>query len=296
MANPPIQPNTQERALAPQQKAYLDIKDFLTVRSGEIRAAAGELLDANHLLQLSLLTIKDDEKLLACTPKSLLAAVVQAAKLGLEPTGRTGGGYLIPFKNQVQFVTDYRGEITLCVRSGFCSTIKPVIVHEKDLFDVREGSEQRLIHRPDYKSDDRGPETLVYAIAKMLAGEIDFEVLPRGEIERRRKMSKMASYGPWKDHYWRMALKSAVRAIANRLAKSATPRDRQFARTYLEHVEREEDAEFSGEVTINVEPNTDAPPGSATDNLASRVQAKREKTEEEWHAEQFAKAQQEGKV
>ncbi len=274
-----IQATNTTKALAPQQARFLTIRDLLRKHESELIALAGDALDGKRMLDLALSITRRDDKLLECTPQSLLRAARTCAQLRLEPIGR-GGVYLIPFRNKGVMectpITDYRGEITLCVRSGFCEDIKPVLVFERDAFIVREGTEQRIEHVP--ADGDRGEEKCVYAVALLASGRYTFDVLDKREIDRRRSMSRAKDRGPWVDHYWRMAMKSAVRAIANRMAKSSVPRDAKLARAYAEHIQREEAVEFGFEdVVLDIEEETDPDqlPKSATESLAEKLQRKR---------------------
>ena len=57
------------------------------------------LRDADRLIRVALTSFNLAPKLLDCTPRSLLGAVIQCAQLGLEP-GVLGHAYLIPFEKK----------------------------------------------------------------------------------------------------------------------------------------------------------------------------------------------------
>ena len=62
---------------------------------------------------------------------------------------------------------------------------------------------------------------LVYAMAKMKTGDVAIEPMTMEDIERVKASSKTSSFGPWKDWFDRLALKSALHRLARRLPNSS---------------------------------------------------------------------------
>lgn len=73
-------------------------------------------------------------KLQQCNPASVVQSVLMAADLGLDPSGRLGSAWLVPYGNECQLIPGYRGLIDLAVRSGFVRSVNAWVVKEKDLF------------------------------------------------------------------------------------------------------------------------------------------------------------------
>jgi recombination protein RecT len=60
---------------------------------------------------------------------------------------------------------------------------------------------------------DRGELTFVYAVARLVGGGVQFEVMSRVDIERVKAQSKAASDGPWVSHFEEMAKKTVIRRL-----------------------------------------------------------------------------------
>ncbi|PMU49001.1 recombinase RecT, partial [Pseudomonas sp. GP01-A3] len=83
---------------------------------------------------------------------SLMSAVLQSVKLGLEP-GLFGQAYLIPYGKEVQFQIGYKGLIELAQRSGRISKIQAREVYEHDEFEVSYGIDDNIVHKPKLDGD-----------------------------------------------------------------------------------------------------------------------------------------------
>jgi recombination protein RecT len=158
--------------------------------------------------------IRAQPKLLEASPESVLAGVMVAAQMGLEP-GPLGHVYLVPFKvkgrQECQLIIGYKGYVHLARRSEGIAVVARA-VHEGDEFQYAYGLDERLIHVP---SDNPGPLTHTYAVARAADGQRWFRVLHLAEIEQRKARSRSAHQdtSPWKTDYEAMSLKSAVRAL-----------------------------------------------------------------------------------
>lgn len=202
-------------ATAEKPKSPADsVAAYLKKMGPEIAKALPKHMDADRLARVALTTIRTNPTLLQCNVPSLLAGVMQAAQLGLEP-GLLGHCYLIPFRNNkantmdVQFIIGYRGMIDLARRSGNIETIYAHEVCEKDEFELEYGLDQRLKHKP--ATGERGEVMGVYGVAKFKDGGYYFEYLPKAEIEKRRGRSKAAGSGPWVTDWLEMAKKTVIR-------------------------------------------------------------------------------------
>jgi recombination protein RecT len=165
--------------------------------------------------------ISTTPQLAKCSPASLFLSSVKAFTLGLEPNGALSEGYLVPFwntkkgMNEAQFMPSYRGLQNLARRSGEVTAIYSKAVYEKDVFEVEEGTERKIIHKPDY-TKDRGQAVCYYAVFILKTGEIDFEVMSINEINSIRARSKSAESGPWVTDYDEMAKKTVMKRLLKR--------------------------------------------------------------------------------
>ena len=179
-------------------------------------------VDIDRLMRVALTTIRTNPKLLECEVGSLMAAVMQASMLGLEP-GILGHCYLLPFRNNkenrmdVQFIIGYRGMIDLARRSGNIQSIAAHEVYENDFLELEYGLQENLKHVPwhirtDKKVDDPGDVRGAYMVAKFNDGGYYIHYMPKAEIENHRKRSKAANNGPWVTDTIEMYKKTVVRS------------------------------------------------------------------------------------
>lgn len=210
------------------RKAHLT--DLLERNKQAIGLSLPRGMNADRFKRLLLTAANTNPMLLACDQLSFLAAGVAAAQLGLEPNDARGLAYLIPFDEnkkvngqwvttkKVQLIIGYRGYIDLARRSGQVSSVNAWVVYEGDHFNYRLGLDPHIEHVPADTDELPATITHVYAVAK-IAGESQFEVLTRKQIEkaRSRSMTGKNDKGPWSTDYAEMAKKTAIRRLAKLL-------------------------------------------------------------------------------
>jgi len=159
-------------------------------------------------------------------PGTFLAALLDAARLGLEPG--TEQYYLTPRKVKGQLeilgIVGYQGYIELMYRAGAISSVTAECVYGKDRFDYQPGRDEVPRHQIDWDADDRGPLRLVYAYARMKDGATSkVVVLNRSAIDKVKKTATGAEseYSPWQTNEPAMWLKSAVRQLQKWVPTSA---------------------------------------------------------------------------
>jgi len=191
------------------------ISDLLKANRSVLAAALPKHLDVDRMLRVSLACISTSPKLLECTTESLLSAVMQSARLGLELGGPLGQAYLIPYGATATFQPGYKGLCQLALRSGQVDKVWARVVHKKDEFSYQLGSEEWIKHVPTEDAEP-GEIRCVYACAKMKDSAIPAMVVlfPR-QVARRRASSRAASKGdsPWQTHPEEMWEKSAAIAL-----------------------------------------------------------------------------------
>jgi recombination protein RecT len=183
-------------------------------------------MTADRLARIALTEVRKNPKLAQCDQTSFLGAIMQLASLGLEPGGALGHAYLLPFDKRqkvggqwktvgtdVQLIIGYRGMIDLARRSGQIVSLEARTVHARDHFEVELGLDSRIVHKPDWTAQDRGPLSFVYAVAKLRDGGVQFEVMSRAEIEGIRAQSKAKDNGPWVTHFDEMSKKTVIRRL-----------------------------------------------------------------------------------
>lgn len=218
---------------APTTENKPKFRELLESYRGELVSAVppkmAEHLAPDRIIRLAMTEFRRTPKLANCHPQSVCAAIITACQLGLE-VGVMGDGWLVPYKDECQFIPGYQGLIKLAHNSGSVLDIEAHVVYEKDEFEVLLGSEKRLHHRPAVDGD-RGPMRLVYAMAWLKgAPHPHFDFMTKQQVEAVRNRStgyRNAVKYEQKDHPWihpdmvpEMWRKTAIRRLQKQLPKS----------------------------------------------------------------------------
>lgn len=194
----------------------MTIPDMVKAMMPEIKKALPDVLTPERFTRIALSALNNTPALQKCTPMSFLAALMNAAQLGLEPNTPLGQAYLIPFKNkgvmEAQFQIGYKGLIDLAYRNGQMQTIQAQAVYENDEFYYEYGLEPKLVHRP--ASFDRGELVCFYGLFRTVNGGYGFSVMSKNEMDvYARTYSKAfdSGFSPWKTNYEEMAKKTVIK-------------------------------------------------------------------------------------
>lgn len=202
--------------------------DFASVLPSHIKSATWVRLAQSALKKGKKTDGKNFDLELAANsnPGVFLAALLDAARLGLEPG--TEQYYLTPRKVKGQMeilgIVGYQGHIELMYRAGAVSSITAEVVYERDTFSYQPGRDEIPVHEIDWDAEDRGALRLVYAYARMKDGAYSkVIVLNKAAITKIKNSAQGADtqYSPWKTHPESMWLKSAVRQLQKWVPTSA---------------------------------------------------------------------------
>lgn len=219
--NLPAQTETKEVA----KRDYA--KDFIEQIQDGWNKALPKICTPERFARVALTCLKKDNKLMAAisTPEgraSIAAAFMKCAELGIEPDGRRA--YLIPYKNDVQLIIDYKGIAELAMRSGFVANIHADKVCENDEFEYNIGAIEK--HRIDFKKE-RGDAYAYYAIVTFKDGTKKCEVMSKNEIDGIKERSaawgawlKWQKVCPWNTDYDEMAKKTVFKRLAKWIPQS----------------------------------------------------------------------------
>lgn len=266
-----------------QKKAYSTILDFLMAKKSNIANIAPKYLDSERMVRLALGAASRNPKLLMCTPRSWLLALMDCAYYGLEPNPILGHAYLIPYKNnkakgqlEVTFLAGYKGLILLATETAGFDDVEARLVYTAELesgrFEERpEDPERPFHHRPLYEADVREEKLIAgaYAVGWRGPGKRPrFRFLTRDEIEGYRTRSRAKEDGPWTTDYGAMCQKTAVK----RMLALAGLRPGSKVGTALE----QEESMDRGDLVRAVQVDEDDPrlQPSRTDELAATLQKK----------------------
>ena len=208
----------EQTAITSVKKENKTMQDYIKSMGGEIAKALPSVITPERFTRMTLSALSTNPKLAACTPKSFLGAMMNAAQLGLEPNTPLGQAYLIPFRNkgvdEVQFQIGYKGLIDLAYRSGEVKSIQAQIVYENDEFECAYGLEPKLVHKP--ADEDRGKPVKVYAVFTTKDDGYGFEVMSMEDVRNHAKkysQSFGSSYSPWNTNFEEMAKKTVLKRV-----------------------------------------------------------------------------------
>lgn len=185
----------------------MSIADLIKAMEPEIKKALPEVITPERFTRMALSALNTTPKLRECTQMSFLAALMNAAQLGLEPNTPLGQAYLIPYNNkgvmECQFQIGYKGLIDLSYRNPQMQIISAQAVYENDDFSYELGLNPKLEHCPTL--GERGAVRLFYGFFKLVNGGFGFEVMSKTAMDEYAKEYSKAfdsSFSPWKSNYY----------------------------------------------------------------------------------------------
>ena len=201
--------------VATTQEKKVDMATFIRNQIEELGKALPSFITPERFIRVAVTSMRLNPKLAQCSQISVLAALFQAAQLGLEPNVE-GQAYLIPYNNskqivdaetgkkkwvkqyECQFQIGYKGYIDLFYRHGAALMIDMHTVYENDIFEYSYGTNPYLKHCPVLK--DRGEAIAYYAVATLKNGGSVFKVMSKDDcIEHGKTHSKCYITMEWSD-------------------------------------------------------------------------------------------------
>lgn len=205
------------------------VRDLLYKNKDQILALVPRHLDAERMLQIALVAIRRVPKLAECHPATLIGAVIESLRMGLEPGAGAGESWLIPFDNkkkrrvEVVLIPDYRGLLKLIRRSGEVGAVMAEVVREGDDFDYGISESGPYLSWKPTREKERGQAThffcgvwnkgrVLIASSVMTSEEID---------EHAKRFSRAYDEGPWQTDFRAMGIKTVVRRAAKQAPTSS---------------------------------------------------------------------------
>lgn len=181
--------------------------------------------DVDQFIRDSLNYLQMNAHVRACSPFSILGALMSCAQLGLRP-GVMGQSYLGRKYNRVKqeyeatFLIGYKGMVELAYRSPEVTSIIARVAYENDEFDVSYGLHEDIVHRP-YMRGERGLPIAYYCIVRLRNGAPLFTVMSQAEMmEFREKYGSYDPSSPWSKDFEAMAMKTVLRQLSKWMPKS----------------------------------------------------------------------------
>lgn len=190
-----------------------------------------------------------------CDLRQSLGAFLSLSYLGLAPGTSLNHAHLIPFRKgrlkpgqsekdqqyDLQVIIGYHGLVELAFRSGFVKDIHTGVVFPGEHFEHENGTSKFMVHRRNVDLDTSNlTPRCAYAVAQMVNGGSEFEIMPwwevlsirnRSQAYRRALNAKNAAQekgqrlpltwteAPWVRDTPRMGCKTALRRLSNLLPK-----------------------------------------------------------------------------
>lgn len=200
------------------------VRDLVQRQESAIKTQLAGALNSEAFVRAAVSEISASPQLQQADPKSVLGAVMLAAKLKLEIGSGLGHFFLTPRKVRGEWqcvpIIGYQGLIELAYRSGRIEKIESFLVRDGDLFEVGGSSERGTFF--DWKpqdNDETRPWTHAVAVAKIVGGSSVWRFLTKQQVLARRPAHW--DKGPWSSHEEEMAQKTVIRYLATRVPKSS---------------------------------------------------------------------------
>jgi len=176
------------------QQAHGQLNKFLDKK----QAALPSDFNETRFLQNCMTVLQDTKNIEKMKPVSIARTMLKGAFLGLDFFN--GECYAIPYGNDLNFQTDYKGEIKLAKKYSIndIQDIYAKVVREGDFFEEKiSDGKQSIDFRP--KSFNDGDIIGAFAVCLYKDGSMIYETMSKKEIEKiRSDFSKMPNSLMWK--------------------------------------------------------------------------------------------------
>lgn len=245
-----------KQEIATQNNSELSKKvTFSSVLSEKLDSVSDALpkgFNKARFVQNALALINDNPALQKYSQTQLMGGLLKGAYLGLDFYSKEC--YLIPYGNQLNYQTDYRGAKKLAKKYS----IRPI----KDIYAklIREGDEfeEMIINgeptfnfKPKFLND--GKIIGAFAVVLYKDGGLSYDVMPLSDLENTRKHSKASNSPAWKDFTGEMYKKTVLHRLCKQIEidfENPTQRD-----TFMAGMEIETDVEAQVQQEIETEAN-----------------------------------------
>jgi len=169
---------------------------------------------ANAFMSSIISAVSQNKSLQDCEAGSIVAAGAIAATLDLPINPSLGMAHIVPYKVKgvavAQFQIGWKGFVQLAMRSGQYKTLNAAIIHEGQI--VKNNSFTGEMEFQEEKTSDKVAGYLLYF--RLSNGFEKYFYMTKDQCEahgRRYSRSYQAGFGPWKDDFDVMAMKTVVK-------------------------------------------------------------------------------------
>ncbi len=273
----------REEQNLPAERPQHPIIQKIDERMPEIAEMLPEGMNPDRFRRVVVQALVRNPDLWACTPVSVVSAIVESAQIGLEPTGVLGRAWMLPYSvkgtKEAKLIVGYRGYAELAWRADRI-LVTTGAVRQGDTFEYRRGTGKYLHHVPASDDPEREADddniTDFWAMYTLPDGREDFDVMSRKAVERIRERARYKN-PVWDSDFGEMGRKTVLR----RLLKVA-PLSPEVQRV----LGRDEEIDFDTPVERVADPKRD----ELRDRIAQRTAAIRGESSGESEGSQVAGA------
>lgn len=190
--------------------------DMLTDRLVSVEAALPTDFNKVRFVQNAMAVLNGNPNLAKCNKSSIMAGLMKGAYLGLDFANKEA--YLIPYGNDVQFQTDYKGEVKF-VKKYSIRPIKDIyaeVIRENDEFSrsIVDGQQKFTFNQ----KLGGGAVIGVFAVCLFADGGIQLELMSIDDINSvRNNYSKQSQGKTWTNSFNEMAKKVCLRRLCKHI-------------------------------------------------------------------------------
>lgn len=189
----------------------------LTDKLAEISDALPRELNKTRFAQNCVALMNDHPELAKINRAQVIASMLKGAYMGLDYM--QGEAYLIPYGNNVQFQTSYKGECKFVKRYS----VRPIldiyskVIRNGDVFkETIVDGKPSITFEPVPFSDE--PIVGVFAVVLYKDGGMEYETMTTKDVNDTRNIySKQANGKAWKNSWSEMARKSVLRRLCKHI-------------------------------------------------------------------------------
>lgn len=205
--------------MADTQVAVTEKKTFSVVLADKLDSVSEALpkdFNKARFVQNALALINDNPALQKYTQVQLMTGLLKGAYLGLDFYSKEC--YLVPYGNQLNYQTDYRGAKKL-VKKYSIRPVKDIyakLVREGDSFEEEiAGGEQTFNFKPLPFND--GKIIGAFAVCLYADGGMQYDTMSLADLENTRKSSKASNSPAWKNFTGEMYKKTVLHRLCKHI-------------------------------------------------------------------------------
>lgn len=236
--------------IATQQKSFSVV---LSEKLDSVSDALPSDFNKARFVQNALALVNDNPSIAKYGQPKIVAGLLKGAYLGLDFYSKEC--YLIPYGNDLQYQTDYRGAKKLAKKYS----IRPIkdiyakLVREGDTFEeIIVNGEQSINFTPKPFND--GAIIGAFAVCLFADGGIQYDTMSLTDLENTRKQSKASNSPAWKNFTGEMYKKTVLHRLCKNIEIDFENPTQQ--KEFLEDMEIETDTEKIVEAEIVENANT----------------------------------------